>query len=129
MTERPALGPITALSSREGTRPTAPPAQPSGYPKDARWLSSRLRPRVARHAYAVRGAEPLVVPAAHRDWLEAAAERVRRRIARAGYAVHGNLDDLVPRWTSADAGPAGVPSADATLDLAVRVLLDEGGRP
>jgi hypothetical protein len=36
--------------------------------------------------------------------------------------VHGNLDDLVPRWTPLE-GTA--PSPDATLDLAVRVLLDD----
>ena len=92
-------------------------------PEDgARLLRHRLRPRVRRHAHLVDTAGPLVVPAAHRDWLEAAAERMRRSLQRAGYAVHGNLDDLVPRWTSVE-GTA--PSPDATLDLAVRVLLDD----
>jgi hypothetical protein len=90
-----------------------------------RLLGSGLRPVVRRHAHAVRGAAPLVVPSPHRDWLEAAAERMRRRLTRAGYAVHGDLDALVPRWTS-PGDDASAPSSDATLDLAVRVLLDEG---
>jgi hypothetical protein len=90
-----------------------------------RLLDSGLRPVVRRHALDLPGAGPLVVPAAHRDWLEAAAERMRRRLTRAGYAVHGDLDALVPRWTSS-AEEATAPSPDATLDLAVRVLLDEG---
>ena len=90
-----------------------------------RLLSQGLRGRIARHAGEVRAARPLVVPPEHRDWLEGAAERVRDRLTRAGYAVHGDLDDLVPRWRSREEGPGG-PSPDATLDLAVRVLLDEG---
>jgi hypothetical protein len=52
---------------------------------------------------------------------------MRRGIKRAGYAVHGNLDDLVPRWTSLEDSPdlSQAPSPEATLDLAVRVLLDD----
>jgi len=87
-----------------------------------RVLAHRLRPRVRRHAHLGTTAASLDVPPAHRDWLDAAAERMHRGLARAGYAVHGNLDDLVPRWTSLE-GTA--PSPDATLDLAVRVLLDD----
>jgi hypothetical protein len=92
-----------------------------------RLLRLRLRPRVRRHAHRVHGALPLAVPAQHRDWLEGAAERMRRGIKRAGYAVHGNLDDLVPRWTSLEDSPdlSQAPSPEATLDLAVRVLLDD----
>ncbi|MEO6509649.1 MAG: hypothetical protein ABIO16_01575, partial [Nocardioides sp.] len=90
-----------------------------------RLLGEGLRPLVRRHAHAVVGAGPLVVATPHRDWLEAAAERMRRRLTRAGYAVHGDLDALVPRWSSAEEAATG-PSPDATLDLAVRVLLDEG---
>ncbi len=86
-------------------------------------LRSRLRPRVAAAAARVPAAQPLVVPPAHRDWVEGAAERMRRAIGRAGYAVHGNLDDLVPRWDTLEGSVS--PSPDATLDLAVRVLLDE----
>lgn len=87
-----------------------------------RLLSLRFRPRVRPHAQRVESAKPLGVPPPHRDWLEAAAERMRQDLRRAGYAVHGNLDDLVPRWTPLE-GIA--PSPDATLDLAVRVLLDD----
>jgi hypothetical protein len=89
-------------------------------------LSTRLRPRVAAVAAAVRDTGPLVVPVERREWLERAAEKMRRGIKSAGYAVHGDLDDLVPRWAAAPDLPeetAG-PSPDATLDLAVRVLLD-----
>ena len=89
-------------------------------------LSTRLRPRVAAVAAAVRDAGPLVVPVERREWLERAAEKMRRGIKSAGYAVHGDLDDLVPRWARATDQPdetAG-PSPEATLDLAVRVLLD-----
>ena len=95
-------------------------------------LSTRLRPRVAAVAAAVRDAGPLVVPVERREWLERAAEKMRRGIKNAGYAVHGDLDDLVPRWAGATDQPdepdepdetAG-PSPEATLDLAVRVLLD-----
>jgi hypothetical protein len=89
-----------------------------------RLLSTGLRPRVQRHAYLVSGSSPPAVPPQHRDWFDAAAERMRRRLTRAGYAVHGDLDVLVPRWSSNDV-PVD-PSPDATLDLAVRVLLDEG---
>ena len=87
-----------------------------------RLLSLRLRPRVRPHAHLVEAARPLGVPPPHRDWLEAAAQRMRRELHRAGYAVHGNLDDLVPRWTPLEGA---APSPDATLDLAVRVLLDD----
>lgn len=94
-------------------------------------LSRRLRPRVEREIPRIGGARPLVVPEPHREWLEAAAERMRRQVRRAGYAVHGDLDTLVPRWPDTDSGSDGppAPSPEATLDLAVRMLLDrtEGG--
>jgi hypothetical protein len=89
-------------------------------------LSSRLRPRVDASLAGLRGGRPLVVPPAHRDWVEREAERLRHGIERAGYAVHGDLDRLLPTWP-ADIDPAHVgPSPDATLDLAVQVLLTEG---
>jgi len=93
-------------------------------------LSTRLRPRVEASLAGTPGASPLVVPPAHRDWVEAAAERMREGIRRAGYAVHGDADALVPRWPD-DYDPVGdpargSPSPEATLDLAVRVLLDHG---
>ena len=52
---------------------------------------------------------------------------MRRGIRRAGYAVHGDLDALVPRWPDDPhaTGTAIGPSPQATLDLAIRVLLDE----
>jgi hypothetical protein len=98
-----------------------------------RLLTTRLRPRVEAAAGQNLDGPPFGVPPAHRDWLEAAAERMRRGIRRAGYAVHGDLDALVPRWPDAPAGPVGPdgrdgpggPSPGATLDLAVRVLLDD----
>jgi hypothetical protein len=49
---------------------------------------------------------------------------MRQGIKRAGYAVHGDADTLVPRWPG-DHDPAHAgPSPEATLELAVRVLLD-----
>jgi hypothetical protein len=92
-----------------------------------RLLTDRLRPRLETAVREVRGARPLVVPEAHRDRLERAAERMRTGIRRAGYAVHGDLDALVPVWPSGQDGPPG-PSPEATLDLAVRVLLLPEGR-
>jgi hypothetical protein len=86
-------------------------------------LRHRLRPRVAAHAAATRGA-PLVVPAPHREWLSTEAERMRERLSAAGYAVHGDLDALVPRWAGESEDAHG-PSLDVTLDLAARVLLDD----
>ena len=89
-------------------------------------LTTRLRPRVeAASAARLPGRAARRTPG-HRDWVESAAERMREGIRRAGYAVHGDLDALVPRWpdrprTRAHAGP----SPQATLDLAVRVLLDD----
>ena len=92
-------------------------------------LSARLRPRVEAAAAVSRGGRPLVVPPSHREWVEAAAERMREGIRSAGYAVHGDLDTLVPRWTGdgrggLDPAEAG-PSPEVTLDLAIRVLLDD----
>jgi hypothetical protein len=86
-------------------------------------LTTRLRPRIEAAAAGLPGAAPLVVPPAHHEWFQAAAERMRQGIQRAGYAVHGDLDALLPRWP---AGPdvAVGPSPQTTLDLAVRVLLD-----
>ncbi len=87
-------------------------------------LSLGLRPRVEAALVASGIGRPLVVPPAHQDWVERAAEQMRRGIKRAGYAVHGDLDALVPVWP-ADLDPASAgPSPDATLDLAVYVLLD-----
>ena len=89
-----------------------------------RLLRNRLRPRLAAAAARVPAGPPLVVPPPHREWLEAAAERMRRGIERAGYAVHGDLDALTPRWPDGSEAGGG-PSPQATLDLAVRVLLDD----
>ena len=72
-------------------------------------LTTRLRPRIEAAAAGVPDAAPLVVPPAHRDWFETAAEKMRQGIQRAGYAVHGDLDALVPRW------PAGPDAAGRTL--------------
>jgi hypothetical protein len=89
-------------------------------------LTGSLRPRVDAAVQASGLGRPLAVPPAHRDWLERAAEEMRRGIKRAGYAVHGDLDRLVPAWPErSDPAHAG-PSTEATLDLAVRVLLDAG---
>ena len=91
-------------------------------------LTSRLRARVDEAASGLPAGSPLVVPPAHRDWVEAAAERMRQGIRRAGYAVHGDLDALVPRWPDGPRTPPGPPPdrrREATLDLAIRVLLDE----
>lgn len=86
-------------------------------------LSMSLRPQVTAVSVTRRG-RPLVVPPAHRTWVEEAAERMRRGIRRAGYAVHGDLDALVPVWPD-DVEPAHAgPSPDVTLDLAIEVLLD-----
>jgi hypothetical protein len=87
-------------------------------------LTTRLRPRVEAAARTLPATSALVVPPDIRDWVESAAERMRQGIKRAGYAVHGDLDALVPRW-SAPAGTGVGPTPQATLDLAVRVLLDE----
>ncbi|HET9996245.1 MAG TPA: hypothetical protein VFQ17_01955, partial [Nocardioides sp.] len=87
-------------------------------------LTTRLRPRVEAAARTLPATSALVVPPDVRDWVESAAERMRQGIKRAGYAVHGDLDALVPRW-SAPAGTGVGPTPQATLDLAVRVLLDE----
>jgi hypothetical protein len=86
-------------------------------------LTTRLRPRVVEAARALPRTSALVVPPEARDWVESAAERMREGIKRAGYAVHGDLDTLVPRW-SVPAGTGVGPMPQATLDLAVRVLLD-----
>jgi hypothetical protein len=90
-------------------------------------LSAQLRPRVEA-ALRFGGGRPLAVPPAHHEWLLAAAERMREGVRRAGYAVHGDLDTLVPRWSESDPAHAG-PSPEATLDLAIRVLLDERRTP
>ena len=88
-------------------------------------LSDLLRPRVTAAAARAGGGRPLVVPPAHREWVEAAAEKMREGIRSAGYAVHGDLATLVPRWPAdGDLAEAG-PSPGATLDLAIRVLLDD----
>jgi hypothetical protein len=86
-------------------------------------LTTRLRPRIEAAATGLPGAAPLVVPAVHREWFQAAAERMRQGIQRAGYAVHGDLDALLPRWPEGPDVAVG-PSPQSTLDLAVRVLLD-----
>jgi hypothetical protein len=90
-------------------------------------LTTRLRPRIEAALLRTPGGRPLVVPAAHRDWFESAAEQMREGIRRAGYAVHGDLDALVPHWPVDDADHEAAhagPSPGATLDLAIQVLLD-----
>jgi hypothetical protein len=87
-------------------------------------LASRLRPRIDAAVARSGLGRPLVVPPAHQEWVERAAERMRQEIKRSGYAVHGSLDALVPAWPG-DLEPARAgPSPDVTLDLAVQVLLD-----
>jgi hypothetical protein len=132
---------LAAVSSLVGERKplTAPPSVPAESGELARrvgsvlgllvlpevretLLTARLRPRITA-ASTGRG-RPLVIPPAHRSWVEEASERMRRGIRRAGYAVHGDLDALVPTWPD-DVEPAHAgPSPDATLDLAIQVLLN-----
>ncbi len=98
-------------------------------------LTTRLRPRVEAAVARDPGRpDPSSYPPRTATGSRRAAERMRQGIRRAGYAVHGDLDALVPRWPGRRATRdrhAG-PSPDATLDLAVQVLLDErpttGGR-
>ncbi len=87
-------------------------------------LASRLRPRIDAVIARTGLGRPLVVPPSHQEWVERAAERMRQELKRSGYAVHGSLEALVPAWPG-DLDPARAgPSPDATLDLAVQVLLD-----
>ena len=68
------------------------------------------------------------LPDEHREWVCAAAHRMTRELRRAGYPVVGDLDSLVPvdpAPGSAAAQPCGA-SPELVLDLAVRMLVDEG---
>lgn len=67
---------------------------------------------------------PIGVPDEHREWVHAAAERMARRLSRAGYPVVGDPAVLIPT----DASPAGpsVAPTELVLELAVRMLVDDG---
>jgi hypothetical protein len=84
-----------------------------------RLLRDRLGPRLADAP-----GDRLGIPAAHVEWVQVRAARMRDALLRAGYAVHGDPDALVP-----DAPAEGSTPDDAgVLSLAVRLLLDHGGR-
>lgn len=80
-----------------------------------RWT---LWPRIPRTA-----TPPVGVPEEHLDWVADMARRTTRRLRRAGYPVVGDLAGLVP---AAAAGRAPDRLASQVLDLALRMLLDEG---
>jgi hypothetical protein len=67
------------------------------------------------------------VPETEREWLEASADRVARDLRRAGYPVVGDLADLAPRLRPASDGTPGRLD-EQVLDLAVRMLVDDGWR-
>lgn len=83
-------------------------------------LRRRLRPRLADVSGPL-----LALPERHLDWARDRAERLAEGLRRDGYAVHGELDDLRPSHRSGVVAP----DADATLDLALRLVLEGvGGR-
>lgn len=77
-------------------------------------LRRTLRPRLA-------GAPglPLGVPEEHLDWVRAHAQRITEELRGAGYAVHGPPEALLP----GDRATVEAPSDNATLDLALRMML------
>lgn len=66
---------------------------------------------------------PVSLPAEHLDWAADMARRTARRLRRGGYAVHGDLAGLEP---AGGAGPGPGLLAGRVLDLALRMLLDDG---
>ena len=80
-------------------------------------LVEGLLPRLARHP-----GPRLVVPQERRRWVRRRAVRMQGALRAGGYPVVGDLDALLP-------GPrAGVeaPREDGVLELAVRLLLEDG---
>lgn len=67
---------------------------------------------------------PVSVPDEHREWVTRAAERMTRRLHRAGYPVVGDPAAVAPVLTGQTPAPER-PDA-AVLDLAVRMLVDDG---
>lgn len=65
---------------------------------------------------------PVAVPEEYADWLAATARRTGARLRRGGYPVVGDLAGLAP--VAVGATPARLP--DRVLDLALRMLLDDG---
>jgi len=114
----------------------APPAYPADAVDLARRVSAPLGLLVlpelrARLLHETLGAwladapgDRLGIPAAHVEWVQVRAAGMRDALLHAGYAVHGDPDALVP-----DAPAEGSTPDDAgVLRLAVRLLLDHGGR-
>jgi hypothetical protein len=64
----------------------------------------------------------IAVPDEHADWLAAMARRTEARLRRGGYPVVGDLAGLAP----VAAGPPPGRLPDRVLDLALRMLLDDG---
>lgn len=93
-----------------------------------RLLRRGLRPRLARLALAEPGRPALGVPAEHLDWLREQARAQRDGLVADGYAVHGDPDQLVPRARPGEGRPRGVPDVGRVLTLALRLLVDGGGR-
>ncbi len=85
----------------------------------ARLLLHGLGPRLAESAGA-----PLAIPEQLAGWVHARAIRMRDALLSAGYAVHGDPEALIPVAPAAGSQPD-----DArVLDLALRLLLEEGAR-
>ncbi len=77
----------------------------------------------------------VVLPEEHRAWVGAAAQRMARELRRAGYPVLGDPAVLVPKagLLQTETAAPGLTEGSATpapgelvLDLAVRMLVDEG---
>jgi len=85
-----------------------------------RLLRRALAPRLAR----VAPGDGPVVPAEHRDWLAARAAALAKKLTAGGYAVLGDAASLLPPAGSGSPDPD--TGDDAVLDVAIRLLLDEG---